>query len=85
VTLHTDIPTRSAVERLVTTRDPFCISIYIPTNPVTQDAQANRIELKNLVADAVEQLQTTQADRGAVTDVRESLDDLVGDDDFWSE
>jgi Bacterial archaeo-eukaryotic release factor family 11 len=85
VTLHTDIPTRSAVERLVTTRDPFCISIYIPTNPVTQDAQANRIELKNLVADAVEQLQTTQADRGAVTDVRESLDDLVGDDDFWGE
>jgi hypothetical protein len=53
VTLHTDIPTRSAVE--------------------------------HLVADAVEQLQTTQADRGAVTDVRESLDDLVGDDDFWSE
>jgi Bacterial archaeo-eukaryotic release factor family 11 len=85
VTLHTDIPTRSAVERLLSTRDPLCVSIYLPTSPVTPDAQADRIELKNLAAAAIGQLETAGADRRAVSEVRESLDDLVDDDDFWAE
>jgi Bacterial archaeo-eukaryotic release factor family 11 len=83
--LHTDIPTRSAVERLLTTRDPLCVSIYVATSPVTEHARAGRIELKNLVREAVEQLETAGADRRAVLEVRESLDDLVDDDEFWAE
>jgi hypothetical protein len=83
--LHTDIPTRSAVELLLTTRDPLCVSIYLPTSPVTQEAQADRIELKNLAADAIGQLEATDADRRAPAEIRESLDDLVDDDEFWTE
>jgi hypothetical protein len=85
LTLHTDIPTRSEVERLLVTRDPCCVSAYLPTSPITQDAQADRIELKNLVAEATGQMEAAAADRGAVADVRESLDALVEDDDFWAE
>jgi hypothetical protein len=85
VTLHTDIPTRSEIERLMVTRDPCCVSAYVPTSPITQDAQAGRIELKNLVADATAQMEAAQADRRAVSDVRESLDALIADDDFWRE
>jgi hypothetical protein len=85
LTLHTDIPTRSAVERLLTTRDPLCVSIYVPTSPVTQEAQASRIELKNLAADAIGQLEAVQADRRAVSEMREALESLVDDDDFWTE
>ena len=48
--LHTDIPTRSEIERLLAARDPCCVSAYLPTSPITQDAQADRIELKNLVS-----------------------------------
>jgi release factor family 11 len=84
VTLHTDIPTRSAIERLLGARDALCVSIYLPTSAVTQEAQADRIELKNLAAEASEQLETAGADRRAVLEVRESLDDLVDDDDFWA-
>jgi hypothetical protein len=50
VTLHTDIPTRAEVQRLLVTREPHCVSAYLPTSPISQDAQADRIELKNLVA-----------------------------------
>ena len=57
MTLHTDIPTRSEVERLLLARDPSSVSAYLPTSPITQDAQADRIELKNLVADATGQLE----------------------------
>jgi len=85
VTLHTDIPTRAEVEELLRTRDPCCVSAYLPTSPITQEAQADRIELKNLVSDATGQLEEAAADRGAVAEVRESLDGLVEDDDFWAE
>jgi hypothetical protein len=84
VRLHTDIPTRAELERLLLTRDTCCVSAYLPTSPITQDAQADRIELKNLVADAAEQIEAA-ADRRAVADVREPLDALVEDDDFWAE
>jgi hypothetical protein len=85
MTLHTDIPTRAELERLLTARDPACVSIYVPTSPLTQEAQAARIELKGLAAEAVQQLETAGADRTVVSDLRESLDDLVDDDGFWAE
>src|SRR4029450_5550305 len=83
VTLHTDIPTRSEVQRLLVTREPHCVSAYLPTRPSPQDAQADRIELKNLVAEASGQMEATAEDRRAVSGVRESLYALVDDDDFW--
>jgi hypothetical protein len=85
VTLHTDIPTRFEVQRLLATREPHCVSAYLPTSPITQDAQADRIELKNLVAEASGQMEATTEDRRAVSGVRESLYALVDDDDFWRE
>jgi len=51
---HTDIPTRGEIERLLTARAPESVSIYLPTNPNPQGAQADRIELKNLTRTAVE-------------------------------
>jgi hypothetical protein len=80
VTLHTDIPTRSEIQRLLLTRDPCCVSAYLPTSPITQAAQADRIELKNLVSDASGRLEAAGAGRAAVCEVRESLDALVEED-----
>ena len=85
VTLHTDIPTRSEVQRLLVTREPHCVSAYLPTSPISQDAQADRIELKNLVPEASGQMEATGAERRAVADVRDSLYALVDDEDFWRE
>lgn len=85
VTLHTDIPTRSEIEQLLLARDPCCVSAYLPTSPITQDAQADRIELKNLASEAASQMDAAGAARAAVSDVRAALDALVDDDDFWAE
>lgn len=85
MTLHTDIPSRSEVERLIAVRDPACVSIYVPTSAITRDAQAARIELKNLAATAVKQLEAAQVDAIAVAGARERLADLVDDDDYWAE
>jgi hypothetical protein len=85
VTLHTDIPTHTEVERLLAARNGPYVSIYLPTTPITPDAEGDRIELKNLGAEAAEQLEAAGADRAAVLDFRESLDELVDDDGFWAE
>jgi Bacterial archaeo-eukaryotic release factor family 11 len=83
--LHTDIPTLSAVEQLLTARSGPCVSIYVATSPITQEAQAARIELKNLASDALSQLEAQDVERGAVSEMREALDELSDDEDFWAE
>jgi hypothetical protein len=84
VTLHTDIPPRSEIERLLAVRDPSCVSIYLPTSVITQDAQADRIELKNLAATAIRQLEASDVATSAIASLRDELGDLVEDDDFWA-
>jgi hypothetical protein len=85
VALHTDIPTRSALERLIGTRGEPCVSIYLATSPIPQDAQRARIALKNLAADAAGQLERVDTERGVVPELRDALDDLIEDDDYWNE
>lgn len=79
--LHVDIPTRADVQSLIQTERPGLISIYLPTSPVTQAAQADRIALKNLTHEAVSQL--ADFDKKEVRAMEEALLDLVDDDEFW--
>jgi Bacterial archaeo-eukaryotic release factor family 11 len=61
------------------------VSLYVPTSPLTQEAQRGRIELKTLTADAMRQLQDAGAAGRALAELREPLEELVDDDAFWSE
>ena len=82
--MHTDIPTRSDVERLMTVRRDGCVSIYLPTSPVPAEADAARIDLKNLSGEARSQLAEIDMDRHAVRDIEEALEAVAGDDGFWA-
>lgn len=79
--LYVDIPTRAEIEALFRDRGPTHVSLYLPTTPVTQDAQADRIALKNLTAEAITQLADHKREAKAI---EEMLLDLVDDDDFWA-
>ena len=63
--LHTDIPTRTQVDRLLASRNPCSVSIYLATDPTSPGAP-ERIELKNLAAEAVDQLRRAGGARDAV-------------------
>jgi len=79
--LHLDLPTRADVESLIHSRGPARVSIYLPTTPVTQQAQADRIALKNLADQALNQFgDGEKKERKAI---EELLHDLVDDDGFW--
>jgi len=80
--LPTDIPTRSQLDGLLEARGPWSVSIYLPTDPASR-GDAERIELKNLAAEAVRQLRQAGAGRNDVDAIEEEVADLVDDDEFW--
>jgi hypothetical protein len=82
--LHTDIPTRAEIDRLLASTSPHCVSIYLPTHRVTQETAQDRLVLRDLTRQAVEQLHAAGAAGAAVADIEEHLMHLVEDDDeFW--
>lgn len=48
--LYTDLPTQADLSGLLATSREGCVSIYLPTSALTQEAEASTIELKNLAA-----------------------------------
>ncbi len=60
----------------------ICISIFLPTTPLTQDAQADIIVLKNLTKAAIEQVEEV-ADKREVQVMQNYLEELQEDEEFW--
>lgn len=83
--LHTDIPSSGAIERLLQARGDGLVSIYLPTTPVTPEAEADRIAFKNLARQAVEELRARGGAAREPAEIEEELDDLHADDAFWTE
>ncbi|HMN97261.1 MAG TPA: hypothetical protein PKC43_12555 [Phycisphaerales bacterium] len=82
--LHVDIPTRTDIVDLARHRDPMSVSLFLPTTPVTPNADADRILFKNLAREALDQLAPeTSEEKRRFRDLAEELDDLIEDDDFW--
>jgi Bacterial archaeo-eukaryotic release factor family 11 len=82
MSLHTDIPTRAQVEELLDNRRPGSVSIYLATDPASNDVP-ERAELGNLAADAKRQLVEGGFSKAHVRAVADALEDLVDDSEFW--
>lgn len=81
--LYVDIPTLPEFRALAATLADACVSIYLPTTPVTQDTAASRIELKNLTKAALGQLEAVSFDKRRLGAIDEQLAELAADDEFW--
>ena len=84
MSLHIDVPTRSEVVALLEAKRPGCVSIYMPTTPVTSDVEAERIEFKNAIGEAMERVEALELERGDADRIREPLEALLDDDGFWA-
>lgn len=80
--LHTDLPTRDELDRLLDSQDPSSVSIYVPTEPAS-DGEAERIAFRNLSAEALRQLRKGDASRADVSAIEESLVSLDLEEEFW--
>lgn len=81
--LHLDVPTLAELRELVAVRADLCASIYLPTTPLTHDAQGDRIALENAVREVATAALAEGADKRRVAALEELLLDLVDDDEFW--
>lgn len=81
--LYVDIPTLPEFRALAATRADACVSIYLPTTPVTQDTASSRIELKNLTKAALAQLAAAGFDKRRSASIGDQLAEFAADDEFW--
>ena len=82
--LHIDLPSRSEIEKLAAYRGSPAVSLYLRTTPLTQDAKADKIELKNLFKSAIAEMTEAGVDKRSIWPMEASVDALIEDDDFWA-
>jgi len=82
--LHIDLPTRAQIDQLARYRGRPALSIFLRTTPITQEAQADRIELKNLLKTAAEQMRSGNVDKRAIADIEAEVQQVIDDDSFWA-
>lgn len=81
--LYVDIPTVEDLRSLANFRHDPCVSIYLPTTPLTYLAEQDRIYLKNLSKSGFEQLKAAGYKNSEVSAISSQLDDIMEDDEFW--
>ena len=81
--LHTDLPSRIQIDRLMESRHSASVSMYLSTSPIS-NGDAERIELKNLASEARGQLEASGAETADLVAIDEAVDELAEDDAFWN-
>lgn len=81
--LHVDLPTNDDL-RYLAAAEGLTVTIYVPTTPVTPQADADRIAFGNLARDGVQAARDAGLSTADAAALQEALDDLVDDDDFWA-
>lgn len=80
-----DIPSESELRLLAAISAPAVVSIYLPTTPISKDAAADAILLRNLTHEAMAQVGLLpELARGDDELIEEQLLDLVDDEEFWA-
>src|SRR3954464_9194352 len=81
--LPIDLPTLEQFRQLSRTRADACVSLYLETTPLSQHSDASRIELGNLLKEGCRQLAEAGLNQSRLAALRETVLDLVDDDEFW--
>jgi hypothetical protein len=81
--LPVDIPSRAELERLIEVRSPACLSIYLPTSPLTQESHHDRLVFKNQIREGLDKLEAAGAGADDLKAIGEALEDIEDDDEFW--
>ncbi len=81
--LYVDMPTRPEFKKLNKVRADACVSIYLETTPISQEAEQGRVELGNLAKQARDQLEATGFDKRRLAALLEHVDGVIEDDEFW--
>ena len=81
--LYVDTPTQRDIAHLNTLEGGLCVSIYLPTTPLTQKIGKARIDFRHLIAEAVQQMEAAGHDKRTIGVIEINLLHLADDDSFW--
>jgi len=81
---YVDMPTADEIGALNLVRSEACISIYLPTTPISRETEQSRINLGNLLKKAVAQLEAAGLDKQKIAALQEQFADLAADEEFWN-
>lgn len=81
--MHVDLPTSRDISALLDTQSDHCVSIYLPTEPTTEDAEKERIGWKNLTKEAIHGLEERGIDKADLEQFEDLLDGHHDDDWVW--
>jgi hypothetical protein len=76
--LHIDIPTLAEFKTLAQIKGETCISLYLPTSPLGDDARVNRTAFKDIAKEALSQLKEAGADKKKIAVFEERFEHLAG-------
>lgn len=79
---HVDIPSMSDFNKLRQVRADACVSIYLPTTPITSEVNACKIEYANQVKEALSQSRSL-TDKRRLAEMETLLNGLLDYDEFW--
>jgi len=82
--LHIDLPSRKEIEALADYRGAPAVSIYLLTSAVTQNTDVDRIALKNLLKEAIDQLEAVGTDKRLIWPIEEAVAAILEDESFWA-
>ena len=82
MTSHSDLPTRTQLERLFAHRGEASVSIYLPTSRLPQEGHATSLAFAALGTEALRQLEEI-ADPAVLEGITAGVNDLVEDEEFW--
>lgn len=82
--LYVDIPTPAQLAGLIAARSDASVSFYLSTTTDTQAIDQARIQLGNLLKDAMAQLEAVGTPKRTLWPIEEMVQDLQDDDDFWT-
>jgi hypothetical protein len=76
--LHIDIPTLGEFKALAAAKSEPCVSLYVPTSPLRDQARANRILFKDLAEEALSQMKKAGIDKRRMEPLHEQFGHLAG-------
>src|SRR5690554_2970543 len=79
---YVDMPSAREIGDLNLVRADACISIYLPTTPLTQDIEQSRVNLGTVVKKAIAELEEMGLEERRIGPVQEQVDTVLADHDF---
>ncbi len=81
--LPVDIPSRQEIQNLTEFRAAAVLSIYLPTSPLTQETQHDRLVFKNQIREGLAKLELIGVGSDDLRAISDALEEIEEDDEFW--